>query len=131
MSTQELTILLGIGTVAGILSGFVGVGGGIVIVPALVYVVGFTQYQAQGTSLFILSMPVVALALYNYAKDGNVNWKFGLVVAAAFVLGGFVGSKLALKFPEAWVKIIFGVIMAFVAVKMLWDGFQGISNHES
>jgi uncharacterized membrane protein YfcA len=131
MSTQELTILLGIGTVAGILSGFVGVGGGIVIVPALVYVMGFTQFQAQGTSLFILSMPVVALALYNYAKEGNVNWRFGLVVAAAFVVGGFVGSKLALKFPEAWVKIIFGAIMAFVAVKMLWDGFQGISNHES
>jgi len=131
MTMQEVAILLGIGTVAGVLSGFVGVGGGIVIVPALVYMLGFSQFQAQGTSLFVLSMPVVALGLMNYAKSGNVHWKFGLVVAGAFVIGGFIGSKLALKLPDAWVKIIFGAIMAYVAAKMLWSGFQGISHHES
>jgi uncharacterized membrane protein YfcA len=131
MTWQEISLLLGIGSVAGILSGFVGVGGGIVIVPALVYMVGFSQFQAQGTSLFILSMPVVALALMNYAKSGNVHWKFGLVVAAAFVVGGYIGSKLALRLPEAWVKLIFGAIMAYVAFKMLWSGYQGITNHES
>ena len=76
MTMQEIAILLGIGTVAGVLSGFVGVGGGIVIVPALVYMLGFSQFQAQGTSLFVLSMPVVALGLMNYAKSGNVHWKF-------------------------------------------------------
>jgi len=131
MTWQEISLLLGIGAVAGILSGFVGVGGGIVIVPSLIYVMGLSQFQAQGTSLFILAMPVVALALFNYAQSGNVQWRFGLIVAAAFVVGGYVGSKLALRLPEAWVKLIFGAIMAYVAFKMLWSGYQGISNHES
>ena len=90
MTLQEVVTLVCIGLFAGILSGFVGVGGGIVIVPALVYALGFTQHQAQGTSLFVLAMPVVLLAVLNYAKTGNVHWKFGLVIAATFVIGGFI-----------------------------------------
>ena len=75
MTAQEIIILVTIGMLAGILSGFVGIGGGVVIVPALVYMLGFSQHQAQGTSLFVLAMPVVILAVMNYAKTGNVNWK--------------------------------------------------------
>jgi uncharacterized membrane protein YfcA len=131
MTLQEVVTLVCIGLFAGILSGFVGVGGGIVIVPALVYALGFTQHQAQGTSLFVLAMPVVLLAVLNYAKTGNVHWKFGLVIAATFVIGGFIGSKLSLRLPESWIKISFGLIMAYVSFKLLLSGFQTLNQHES
>ena len=97
MSPQTIMYLALIGLMAGVLSGFVGVGGGIIIVPALVFLLGTTQHQAQGTSLFVLSMPVVLFGLIQYWKSGNVNWKFGLVIALFFLFGAWVGSKLSLK----------------------------------
>jgi uncharacterized membrane protein YfcA len=131
MTTQTIFILITIGLIAGVLSGFVGVGGGIVIVPGLVYMLGFTQHQAQGTSLFILSMPVVILATMNYWKTGNVNWKFGLIVAATFVLGGYIGSKLALKISPGLVKFLFGILMAYVSFRLIVSGYQSLSSDES
>jgi uncharacterized membrane protein YfcA len=130
MTTETIIILALIGIGAGILSGFVGIGGGVVIVPALVYFLGLTQHQAQGTSLFVLAMPVVALAMMNYWKTGNVNWKFGLIIAITFFIGGFVGSKLALKLSPGLVKFIFGIIMAYVSVRLLLSGYQSFSNQE-
>jgi hypothetical protein len=131
MTTQTIFILIVIGLLAGILSGFVGVGGGIVIVPGLVYMLGFSQHQAQGTSLFILSMPVVILATINYWKSGNVNWKFGLIIAATFILGGFIGSKLALKISPGLVKFLFGILMAYVSFRLIVSGYQSLSSDES
>lgn len=131
MTTQTILILITIGLLAGILSGFVGVGGGIVIVPGLVYMLGFSQHQAQGTSLFILSMPVVILATMNYWRSGNVNWKFGLVIAATFIVGGYIGSKLALKISPGLVKFLFGVLMAYVSFKLIVSGYQSLSSDES
>jgi uncharacterized membrane protein YfcA len=131
MTTQTIFILITIGLLAGILSGFVGVGGGIVIVPGLVYMLGFTQHQAQGTSLFILSMPVVILATMNYWKTGNVNWKFGLIIAVTFVLGGYIGSKLALKISPGLVKFLFGILMAYVSFRLIVSGYQSLSSDES
>ena len=131
MTTQTIFILITIGLLAGILSGFVGVGGGIVIVPGLVYMLGFSQHQAQGTSLFILSMPVVILATMNYWKSGNVNWKFGLIIAATFILGGYIGSKLALKISPGLVKFLFGILMAYVSFRLIVSGYQSLSSYES
>lgn len=131
MTTQTIFILIAIGLLAGILSGFVGVGGGIVIVPGLVYMLGFSQHQAQGTSLFILSMPVVILATINYWKSGNVNWKFGLIIAATFILGGYIGSKLALKISPGLVKFLFGILMAYVSFRLIVSGYQSLSSNES
>jgi uncharacterized membrane protein YfcA len=131
MTTQTIFILITIGLLAGVLSGFVGVGGGIVIVPGLVYMLGFSQHQAQGTSLFILSMPVVILATMNYWKSGNVNWKFGLIIAATFILGGFIGSKLALKISPGLVKFLFGILMAYVSFRLIVSGYQSFSSDES
>ncbi len=128
METQTIYILIVIGILAGILSGFVGVGGGVVIVPALVYVLGMSQHEAQGTSLFILLLPIGVLAVMNYYKSGNLNWKFGLIVAAAFVIGGYVGSKLALKLSEGVVKLIFGIVMAYVSYRMITSGYNLINN---
>jgi uncharacterized membrane protein YfcA len=107
------------------------VGGGIVIVPGLVYMLGFSQHQAQGTSLFILSMPVVVLATMNYWKSGNVNWKFGLIIAATFILGGYIGSKLALKISPGLVKFLFGILMAYVSFRLIVSGYQSLSSNES
>jgi uncharacterized membrane protein YfcA len=131
MSTQTIFILIFIGLMAGALSGFVGVGGGIIIVPALVYMLGFSQHEAQGTSLFILSMPVVILATINYWKSGNVNWKFGLVVALAFIIGGYIGSKLSLKMSPGLVKFLFGLLMAYMSFRLIMSGYQSLTSNES
>ena len=104
MTIQTILILATTGLMAGILSGFVGVGGGIIIVPSLVFLLGMSQHSAQGTSLFVLCLPVVFLALFNYWKEGQVNWKFGLIIAVTFLIGGFVGSKLSLKLSPCLVK---------------------------
>jgi uncharacterized membrane protein YfcA len=131
MTTQTILILVVIGLLAGILSGFVGVGGGIIIVPALVFMLGLTQHQAQGTSLFVLSIPVVILATLNYWKTGNVNWKYGLIIALTFVVGGYIGSKLSLKMSPGLVKFLFGILMAYVSFRLIVSGYQSISSNES
>jgi uncharacterized membrane protein YfcA len=130
MSLQTILLLTLIGLAAGMLSGMVGIGGGVVIVPALVFLLGLSQHQAQGTSLFILSLPVLLLAVMNYWRSGNVNWRFGLVIASTFVLGAFLGSKLALRLPEAWVKLIFGLLMAYVSFQLILAGYTGIQKDE-
>ncbi len=128
MSVQTILILVIIGVSAGILSGFVGVGGGIIIVPALVYVLGMSQFEAQGTSLFVLLLPVGILAVVNYSKAQTINWRFGLIIAVTFVVGGFVGSKIALKINPAYVKLIFGVLMAYVSIRMIMSGINTFSD---
>jgi len=128
MTLQTIIILLSIGLFAGMLSGFVGVGGGVVIVPALVFFLGLTQHQAQGTSLFILVLPVGILAVMNYSKTANINWSYGIVIALAFIVGGYLGSKLSLKLSPSVVKLAFGVIMAFVSFKLILSGYNSISN---
>jgi len=131
MTIQTILILAATGLMAGILSGFVGVGGGIIIVPSLVFLLGMSQHSAQGTSLFVLCLPVVFLALFNYWKEGQVNWKFGLIIAITFFIGGFVGSKLSLKLSPSLVQIIFGLIMAYVSFRLLFAGFSTLSSDES
>ncbi|PHR36960.1 MAG: permease [Fluviicola sp.] len=128
MDSQTILILVVIGILAGVLSGFVGVGGGVIIVPALIYVLGMSQFDAQGTSLFVLLLPVGILAVYNYYKTDQINWKFGLIISIAFVVGGFFGSKLALKLSPSVVRIIFGAIMAIVSIKMITSGINTLSN---
>lgn len=128
MGTSTILILLAIGLSAGVLSGFIGVGGGIVIVPALVYFLGLTQVQAQGTSLAMMLPPIGILAAYNYYQADAMNWKYAAVLAVAFVIGGFFGSRLSLKMDEALVKFIFGVIMLLVAIKFIVSGLAFFQN---
>ncbi len=131
MTFQTIVILVLIGLFAGILSGFVGVGGGIIIVPALVFFLGLTQHQAQGTSLFVLSMPVVLFAVINYWKTDNVNWKFGLIVASTFVIGAYLGSKLSLKLSPGMVKLVFGVLLAYVSIRLIMSGYTAVNSDEA
>ena len=128
MDSQTLLILIAIGVLAGILSGFVGVGGGVIIVPALIYVLGMSQFEAQGTSLFVLLLPVGILAVHNYYKTDQINWKYGMIISLAFVAGGYFGSKFALKMSPAVVRIIFGAVMAIVSIKMITSGINTLSN---
>ncbi len=120
MATQTILLLLTVGLCAGILSGLVGVGGGIIIVPALVFFLGFTQQQAQGTSLGLLLLPVGFLAVWNYYKQGQIDIKVVLIMAAAFTLGGWVGSKIALSISQAALKKVFAAVLIAVGVKMMF-----------
>jgi uncharacterized protein len=128
MSIQTIFILVLIGVAAGMLSGFVGVGGGIIIVPALTFFLGLGQLQAQGTSLFVILLPVGILAVMNYYKQGQVNIGFGLVVAAAFLLGGYLGSKLSLKMSPHAVKFVFGLVMMLISIKLIVSGYNAMTN---
>tara|TARA_B100001059_G_scaffold217670_1_gene237163 strand:+ start:484 stop:879 length:396 start_codon:yes stop_codon:yes gene_type:complete len=130
MTVQTILMLSSIGIFAGILSGFVGVGGGIIIVPGLVFLLGLTQHEAQGTSLFVLALPVVWLGLMNYWKDGNVQWKFGLIVALTFFVGAYFGSKLSLKLNPNLVKLLFGILMGLVSIKLILSGYQSIVTND-
>ncbi len=128
MTSSTIIILILIGFFAGILSGFVGIGGGVIIVPALVFFLGLSQHEAQGTSLFVLMMPVVGLAVYNYWRENSINWNYGFIIALAFVVGGFFGSKISLKLSPSFVKLVFGVIMAYVSVRLIMSGLNAIKN---
>ena len=119
MTANMILLLALIGVLAGVLSGLVGVGGGIVMVPLLVYFMGFNQHQAQGTSLTVLVVPVTAAAVYNYYKEGYIDWRYAAIIALFFVIGGYFGSKLAVNIDQKMLKKIFAVILIFVAGKML------------
>ncbi|MCB0793021.1 MAG: sulfite exporter TauE/SafE family protein [Flavobacteriales bacterium] len=121
MSISTLIILVLIGVLAGILSGFVGVGGGIIIVPALVYIMGMDQHHAQGTSLAVLLLPVGILAVMNYYRAGTVDIKAAGLIALAFVVGGYLGSRWSLSLPEVTVKRVFGAIMLVAAIKLIFS----------
>jgi uncharacterized membrane protein YfcA len=127
MTTQLVLIALIIGLAAGMLSGLVGVGGGIIMVPALVFFMKYTQHQAQGTSLAVLTLPVTIIAsvyyYYQCKKLGTpIDLRVVLLVAGGFLVGGLIGSKLALSLDQAVLKKVFAVILIYTAIKMLaWD----------
>lgn len=119
MSTSLLLILIGIGIVTGAFAGMLGIGGAIVMIPALVFFLGFNQQMAQGTSLAVMLPPVGIIAAYNYHKAGQVNITYALILAACFLIGSYFGSKWALNLPQATLKKIFGVLLLIVAARML------------
>jgi uncharacterized protein len=122
MSIETVVLLIIVGLTAGVLSGMVGVGGGIIIVPALVFFLGFSQHQAQGTSLGLLLLPVGILAVINYYNKGYIDIKVVAIMSIAFVLGGWLGSKLSLSLPQDTVKKIFAIILFYTAFRMMgWD----------
>lgn len=127
MATQLIITTLLIGLGAGVLSGLVGVGGGIVMVPALVFFMQYTQHQAQGTSLAVLTLPVVIFASLYYYQQGlktgaPIDLKVVGLLAMGFVVGAYFGSKLAINIDQQMLKKIFAIILFYTAFKMLnWD----------
>ena len=127
MTTQLIITAILIGLAAGMLSGLVGVGGGIIMVPALVFFMNYTQHQAQGTSLAVLTLPVVIFAsLYYYHQCQKAGTPIDLrivgLICAGFFVGAFFGSKIALVTDQELLKKILAVILFYTAFKMLhWD----------
>lgn len=121
MTISQLIILIIIGLVSGLLSGVFGIGGAIIVIPALIFIMGLTQHQAQGTSLAFMIPPVGILAAWNYWKAGHVNWKYALVLALTFVVGAYLGSQFSLNIPDRTLRRLFGVLMILMAIKLIFS----------
>ncbi len=121
MNLTLILSLLVIGLLAGIFSGFMGVGGGVVMIPLMIMFLGYDQHEAQGLSLAVLAVPVTFVAAYTYHTGGHpVNWKYALVIAVCFVIGAWVGSKFAIKIDQAILKKIFAVVLVIAAIKLFF-----------
>lgn len=115
--TNILLCLL-IGLVAGTLSGLLGIGGAIIIVPALLFIFGMTQHQAQGTTLALMVPPIGLLAAWTYYKEGYVDLKIAALICLGFFIGGLIGASLSLEISETILKRSFGIVFLTIAVKM-------------
>jgi len=120
MDSTIIVILLSVGLAAGFLSGLVGIGGGIIIVPVLVYFLGFSQHQAQGTTLFMFLLPIGIFGVLNYHKQGYVDYKTALIICSTFIFGSYFGSKFAITLDQKTIKQLFGVIIILLGCKMLF-----------
>ena len=121
MSTSMLLSLIVIGIITGVMAGMLGIGGAIIMIPALVFLLGISQQTAQGTSLAVMLPPVGIIAAYNYYKAGQVNIRFAIILAVFFLVGSYFGSKLAVTLPQQVLKKIFGILLLLVAAKMLFS----------
>jgi hypothetical protein len=117
--TIFISLLLGFAT--GILSGLVGIGGGIIIIPALVYGFHMSQRRAQGTSLGALLLPIGILAFLEYYKAGNVDVKMALLIAFGFIFGGYFGGVWAQQIPQGVLRKVFSILLAATAIKMFFQ----------
>jgi hypothetical protein len=113
-------ILAIIGLAAGFLGGMIGLGGAIILIPAMVMFLAMDQRTAQGTTIAIMLPPIGFFAAFNYYKAGYVNIKYALVIAIVFMIGGYLGSKVALNIPVSVLKKVFAVVMVLIAAKMIF-----------
>ena len=113
-------ILIVVGLAAGVLSGLLGIGGGILIIPALIYCLGYSQHMAQGTTLALMVPPVGILAAWTYWREGNVNLAAAALICLGFVFGGWLGAKFTTAIPELVLRRSFGVFLGVIAVKMIF-----------
>ena len=116
---MDIVLLLILGLAAGILSGLLGIGGGILIVPALIFVFGLSQHTAQGTTLALMVPPIGLLAAWTYYKQGYVDIRAAALICLGFFIGGFIGAKFAGVINAAMLKKLFGGLMLLVALKMI------------
>jgi uncharacterized protein len=124
-----IVAFLAIGLVAGIASGILGIGGGVLIVPALAFLCGFTQEQSVGTSLAVLLPPVGLAAVLDYYRRGEVNLKAALLIALGLFLGAWLGAQVAHKLGDAWLKLAFGVFIIALGVWMVAASLKGMHLH--
>ena len=126
METTTALILIMIGLMAGVFGGIFGVGGAIVMIPAMVYFLGVDQHTAQGTSLAVMLPPIGLFAAYNYYKAGQVNTWYAVIIAISFMIGGYFGSKIALNLPEQLMKKVFAVFLILTAIKLMFSKQAGV-----
>lgn len=128
MDFQTLFLLLCIGLLAGTASGFVGIGGGMIIVPALVFGLGLNQHMAQGTSLAMMIPPIGILAVMSYYRAGEVQLEYAGILAVTFVIGAWLGSKWALKINPSVVRLVFGSLMLFAALRLILRSWNDLNS---
>ena len=116
---MDVLIITVIGLIGGVASGLLGIGGAVVMIPALIFIAGYNQFQAQGTTLFAMIPPIGILAAYEYYKAGHVEIKTAAIIAASFILGAWLGSKLALNMNPLGVKKIFGFLLLYISIRMI------------
>jgi len=117
---MQVVGLLLVGTLAGVFAGMFGIGGGLIIVPALALLYGMKQHAAVGPSLGALLLPVGALSAWVYWRNGNVNVKYSVLLAAGLLVGAFVGAKLVEPVSDLTLRRMFGAFLLIVSVRMLW-----------
>lgn len=118
MEFQNVVVIAMIGAAAGLLSGMLGLGGAIIIIPALALFMGYSQQMAQGTALMMMVLPVGALAAFQYYQKGYVDIRAALIMAVFFFAGGYFGAKFATQIPQDILKKIFALLLVVIAVKM-------------
>jgi uncharacterized protein len=116
---NEIIILLLGGLLAGVFSGLIGIGGGTIMVPILVYMLGYGQHEAQGTTLFMFLFPIGILGVMNYYQQGYIDWKAAAIMACTFFIGSFFGSKFAISLDKVTLQRIFGGVMLLLSLKMI------------
>ena len=121
MSVTHLIVLIVIGVISGLLAGVFGIGGAIIVIPALVFILGLSQHVAQGTSLAFMLPPVGVLATWNYWKAGYVDWKIALVLSVTFVVGAYFGSQFSINISDKLLRRFFGILMLVMAIKMIFS----------
>ena len=121
MDISTIFILCVIGLLSGVLSGVVGIGGGLIMIPLMMILLGLDQLTSQGTSLAVMLPPIGIFAAYNYYTSGNIKIDYALIIASTFIVGGYFGSKIAISLPPQTLKIIFGIIMLLASVKIIFS----------
>lgn len=124
MVESSAVLLLGIGLAAGVLSGVFGIGGGVVIVPALIYLAGFTQHRATGTSLAVLLPPIGFAAMWEYYRHDNVNVRAAMIIAAAVFVGGWLGALVANRVSGPYLRLAFGVFVVVLGLSLIAGAFR-------
>jgi uncharacterized membrane protein YfcA len=116
---MNIVLYLLLGLVAGIFGGLFGIGGGIIIIPAMVFLFGMSQHQAQGTTLALMVPPIGLLAAWAYYKQGFVDLKMAAFVCLGFFVGGLLGAEFAVGIPEPILKKIFGTALLLISLQMI------------
>lgn len=119
---MQTLLLLILGLLAGVASGVVGIGGGVIVVPALIFFFHFSQHQAQGTTLALLVPPIGILAAWTYYRQGYVDLRVAGLICAGFLLGGLIGSRFAMGLSEVVLQKVFGVGLLLIALRMIFGG---------
>ena len=109
-----------LGLVAGVFSGLIGIGGGLIIIPVLVFMFGFSQHQAQGTTLALMVPPIGLLAAWTYYKEGRVDVRAAALICAGFFIGGLIGAKLANRLPSPLLEKVFGAALLLISLRMIF-----------
>jgi uncharacterized protein len=112
-------LYVALGVLTGVVSGIFGIGGGIILIPALVFLFGFSQHTAQGTTMALLVLPIGLLAALEYYRAGHVDIRVGVLIALGFVVGGFLGAKVATGLSDVVLSRVFGVGLVLIGIRMI------------